>query len=169
MTTLRRRFGVPAVLVLSLAGISVLSGCSLAESVTKGVIDGAEHQYGSFAADTKNQMRKAVTDTLGGAGISADGEVPEGFPNETVTLIGEVRGGGAGPDSSGWVVRTTVSEAHPFGTATKALEKNSNSSTVVESGTDVAYGQFEFDEYTVLLSVESSGDRAMATYVVTKK
>ena len=173
MTTLRRRSVVPVVIALSLTALFSLSGCSAAENVVGGVVGEAQDQIGEAVdgavSDAKEQMDDAISDALGGAGISTDGELPKGFPVEEVPLVGTVEGGGAGPDGSGWVVRTTLAQAATFESAAENLESSDYVASAVDSDADSGFGTYTGSKYTVLLTVDTTDGVATATYVVTKK
>ena len=134
-----------------------IAGCSVAENLVGGVVDEAQGQFDDL-----------VSDTLGGAGISTDGELPTGFPAEDVPLAGTIEGGGTGPDSSGWVVRTTLTGDEQFTTAQTALEDAGYVGTAVNSDADSGFGSFALAPYTVVLTVATDSNGVMtATYVVT--
>ena len=170
MTTLRR---VPAVFALLIVAGFALSGCSAAENVVNGVVSEASDQVGEAvdgAVDSaKSQFDDAVSDALGGAGISTDGELPKGFPVDDVPLVGTVEGGGAGPDSTGWVARTTLTGDESFESAGGALEDAGFDPSAVNSDTDSGFGTYSGTGYTVLLTVGTTDAVMTATYVVTKK
>jgi len=82
--------------------------------------------------------------------------------------VGEVQGGGAGPDSSGWVVVTTLT-THDFAAAQAALEGAGYVASAVNSDADSGFGTFTLAPYTVVLTVATDTDGATtATYIVTK-
>jgi len=173
MTSLRRRVSVPVVIALSLVGMTSLSACGAAENIVGGVVSETQDQVGdavdSAVADAKAQMDDAISDALGGAGISTDGELPKGFPTSKVPIIGTVEGGGVGPDSSGWVVRTTLSQDAPFASAAETLESSDYVASAVNSDADSGFGTYTGKKYTVLLTVETTDGVVTATYVVTNK
>ncbi|MCU1544855.1 MAG: putative secreted protein [Microbacteriaceae bacterium] len=161
MSTSPLRSARPLALALLLAVSPVLVGCSAAENIVGGVVDEAKSQ----AADA---LGDAVSDALGGAGISTDGELPPGFPAAAVPLVGTVQGGGAGPDASGWVVRTRLAAGESFATAQAALEAAGFASSAVNADADSGFGSFALAPYTVALTVAAdSGGIATATYIVT--
>jgi hypothetical protein len=156
MTTSSLRFARPLSIALLIAVAPVLVGCSAAENMVNGVVDEAQSQAGD-----------AISEALGGAGISSDGELPGGFPSDAVPIVGEVQGGGSGPDSSGWVVITTLS-TDDFASAQAALEGAGYVSSAVNSDADSGFGNFVLDPYTVVLTVSTDNDgTTTATYVVT--
>ena len=156
MTTSRTRIARPLFIAAAIALAPALVGCSVAENIVGGVVD-----------EAKNQAGDAVSDALGGAGISTDGELPTGFPGDAVPLVGEVQGGGSGPDASGWVVRTTL-VADDFASAQAALESAGYVSSAVNSDADSGFGTFTLAPYSVVLTTTTDGDGVVtATYVVT--
>jgi hypothetical protein len=79
-----------------------------------------------------------------------------------------VQGGGAGPDASGWVVRTTLGEGETFATAQSALEGAGYASSAVNADADSGFGSFTLAPYTVALTVATDPDGVTtATYIVT--
>jgi hypothetical protein len=162
MSTTSFRLARPLAIALLLAAFPVLVGCSVAENVVNGVVDEATDQVGGAVGD-------AVSEALGGAGISADGQLPPGFPADDVPVVGAVQGGGAGPDSSGWVVISTFGEGESFATAQAALEGAGYVSSAVDADADSGFGNFTLAPYNVALTVATEAGGAMgATYVVTK-
>jgi hypothetical protein len=160
MPTSRSHSARPLAIALLLAVSPVLVGCSAAENVVGGVVDEATQQAGDALGD-------AASDALGGAGISTDGELPSGFPT-AVPLVGVVQGGGAGPDASGWVVRTTLGEGETFVTAQSALEGAGYTSSAVNADADSGFGSFTLAPYTVTLTVATDPDGVTtSTYIVT--
>ena len=150
-----------------------LGGCAAAENVVGGVVSEAQDQVGeavdSAVEDAKAEASKAISEALGGAEITTDGKLPEGFPREQVPIVGEVQGGGAGPDSSGWVVRTTITMAAPFESAAEDLQGSGYVASAVDSDADSGFGHYDGKKYSVLLTVETTDGVVTATYVVTKK
>jgi hypothetical protein len=156
MTTSALRFARPLSIALLIAVAPVLVGCSAAENVVNGVV-----------GEAQNQAEDAISEALGGAGISSDGELPNGFPADAVPVVGEVLGGGSAPDSSGWVVRTNLG-GESFASAQAALEGAGFESSAVNSDADSGFGTFTLAPYSVVLTVSTGSDDAMtATYVVT--
>ena len=156
MTTPRLRFARPLSLALVLFAVPVLAGCSVAENVVNGVVSEAQNQAGD-----------AISEALGGAGVSTDGELPTGFPSDEIPVVGEVQGGGSAPDSTGWVVLTTLT-ADDFASAQAALEGAGYVSSAVNSDADSGFGTFTLAPYTVVLTVATDTDgKTTATYVVT--
>jgi len=156
MTTLSRRARV-SVLTIALLALPALTGCSVAENMVGGVV-----------SEAQGQLDDAVSDALGGAGITTDGELPSGFPTEEIPLAGEVLGGGSAPEGAGWVVRTELAAGDDFATAQAALEDAGYESSAVNSDTDSGFGTFTLTPYTVVLTVATDADVMTATYVVTK-
>jgi hypothetical protein len=156
MTTSRLRFARPLSLALLVAVAPVLVGCSAAENVVNGVVDEAQSQAGD-----------ALSEALGGAGISTNGELPPGFPEDVVPLVGEVQGGGSGPDGTGWAVRTILT-SDDFASAQAALEAAGFVGSAVDADADSGFGTFTLAPHTVVLTVATDADGEMtATYVVT--
>jgi hypothetical protein len=147
---------------LSLAAASALlflpalTGCSIAENMVGGVV-----------SEAQGQLDDAVSDALGGAGITTDGELPGGFPSDEIPLTGTVLGGGSAPEGAGWVVRTELTDAD-FAAAQAALEDAGFESSAVNSDADSGFGTFTLTPYTVVLTVATDADVMTATYVVTK-
>ena len=161
MTISALRFARPLSIALLIAVTPVLVGCSAAENVVNGVVDEAQNQAGD-----------AISEALGGAGISTDGEIPNGFPSDEIPVVGEVLGGGSAPDASGWVVRTTLAEAgasgEDFVSAQAALEAAGFASSAVNADADSGFGTFTLAPYSVVLTVATDSDGVMtATYMVT--
>jgi hypothetical protein len=162
MSTFSRRLARPLAIALLIAATPVLVGCSAAENIVGGVVEEAKNQAGQAAGD-------AVAEALGGAGVSTDGELPPAFPADAVPLVGAVRGGGAGPDSSGWVVLTTFGDGETFDDAQAALEGAGYTAGAVDADADSGFGNFTLAPYNVALTVATEGGGATtATYVVTK-
>jgi hypothetical protein len=156
MTTSRSPIARPLSLALVLFAMPVLAGCSVAENMVNGVVSEAQNQAGD-----------AISEALGGAGVTTDGEMPSGFPSDAIPVVGEVQGGGSGPDSSGWVVVTTLG-ADDFAAAQAALEGAGYVSSAVNSDADSGFGSFTLAPYTVVLTVNTDADGVTtATYVVT--
>ena len=156
MTTSTLKIARPLSLALLVFAAPALAGCSVAENMVNGVVSEAQNQAGD-----------AISEALGGAGVSTDGELPTGFPSDEIPVVGEVQGGGSGPDSSGWVVITTLS-TDDFASAQAALEGAGYVSSAVNSGADSGFGNFVLDPYTVVLTVSTDNDgTTTATYVVT--
>ena len=156
MSTSVLRFARPLSIALLIAVSPVLVGCGAAENMVNGVVDEAQNQAGD-----------ALSEALGGASISTDGELPTGFPLDAIPVVGEVLGGGSAPDASGWVVRTTLG-TDDFASAQAALEGAGFVSSAVNADADSGFGTFTLAPYSVLLTVTTGGDGAVtATYVVT--
>lgn len=147
-----------ALSVALLAGLTpALVGCSVADNVVEGV-----------AGEVRSGVDDAIGEALGGAGITTDGQRPNGFPSDAVPTVGEVVGGGAGPGSSGWVLRTTLSSAAEFSAAQEALEGAGFAASGVSSDAESGFGNFSSADYNVIFTVTTDSDGvATATYVVT--
>jgi hypothetical protein len=156
MTSAALRFARPLSLALLVAVAPVLVGCSAAENVVNGVVGEAQNQAGD-----------AISEALGGAGISSDGELPNGYPADAIPVVGEVLGGGSAPDATGWVVRTALA-GDDFASAQAALEAAGFESSAVNADADSGFGTFALAPYNVVLTVATDSDGEMtATYVVT--
>ncbi|WP_423923154.1 hypothetical protein ACPEEZ_04275 [Frigoribacterium sp. 2-23] len=144
-------------------GLAACSEGSPVDNIVSGAVDG-------LTSTAKQAVDDAVGDALGGAGITTDGSLPEGFPSADVPLVdGTVRGGGAGPNGSGWVAQLTVSGADRFADAQAALEGAGYTAAGVDSDADSAFGTFTGATYRVVLtfSTQASDGAVIATYVVT--
>ncbi len=147
---------------LALASALALTGCSAVDSVVEGVVnEGVEQLQGG--------VDELINEALGGTDISNDGQLPDGFPEADVPLVGEVRGGGAGPNGSGWVAQTTLTDAGQFAEAQTALEDAGFTSSSVSSDENSGFGSFDSSAHTVTLVVATEGSAAVATYIVTPK
>ena len=156
MTTSTLKIARPLSIALLIFLAPALAGCSVAENMVNGVVSEAQNQAGD-----------AISEALGGAGISTDGELPPGFPADQIPVVGEVQGGGSSPESSGWVVLTTLT-TDDFASAQAALEGAGYVSSAVSSDADSGFGTFTLAPYTVVLTVSTDGDGATtAAYVVT--
>ncbi|MCU1423900.1 MAG: putative secreted protein [Microbacteriaceae bacterium] len=159
MATLRARLTAPTAIVIAILATPLLAGCSVAENVVGGVVD-----------EAGSQLEESISDQLGGAGVSTDGELPDGFPAEAIPLVGEVQGGGSAPDSAGWVVRTVLGADERFPAAQAALDEAGYASSAVDSDSDSGFGTFTLEPYTVVLTVATDADGVVsATYIVTNK
>ena len=165
--------------VLLLGAAPILAGCGVAENVVGGIageardsvddaIAGAQDGVDDAVASARDTVDEAIGQAIGGAGITADGELPSGFPADAVPLTGEVLGGGSGPDSTGWVVHTRLAAASDFAAAQAALEGAGFGSSAVDSDADSGFGTFTSNAFRVILTVSTDGDGLVdATYVVT--
>jgi hypothetical protein len=156
MTTSRFRIARPLSLALLIFAAPALVGCSVAENMVDGVV-----------SEAKNQAGDAVSEALGGAGVSTDGQLPAGFPSDQIPLVGEVQGGGSAPGSTGWVVVTTLA-GDDFASAQAALEGAGYAPSAVSGDADSGFGTFTLAPYNVVLTVATDGAGvSTATYVVT--
>lgn len=156
-----------AAAALSLALVAGTSACSTGtplDNIVEGLVQqGVDQLVGGI----DEQIRGLVDDVLGGVELTADGTVPSTFPAE-IPLTGEVLGGGAGPQDSGWVVRTRLEGGLTFSDAAAALESAGFAPSGVSSDATSGYGAFSSAAYRVDLSVATDADGvATATYVVT--
>jgi hypothetical protein len=82
-------------------GLTACGEGSMVDNIVGSAVDqGVESVRGT--------VEDAVGDVLGGASVSTDGTLPESFPTEVPLLDGTVRGGGAGPEGTGWVGETLL-------------------------------------------------------------
>jgi len=87
-----------------------------------------------------------------------------------VVLTGQILGGGAGPEGSGWVARTEIDGGLGFTEAAAALESAGFAPSGVSSNASGGYGAFTSAAFRVDLSVATDGDGIVtATYVVTAR
>lgn len=167
MTAVRPRRLVGAALALALvAGTSACSTGTPIDNIVEGLVQqGVDQLVGGI----DEQIRGLVDDVLGGVELTGDGQVPASFPAD-VPLTGSVLGGGAGPDGSGWVVRTQLDGGLGFGEAAAALESAGFAPSGVSSDAASGYGAFTSAGYRVDLSVATDGEGVVtATYVVTPR
>lgn len=167
MTASRPRRLAGAALALALiAGTSACSTGTPIDNIVEGLVQqGVDQLVGGI----DEQIRGLVDDVLGGVELTGDGDVPASFPAE-VPLTGSVLGGGAGPDGSGWVVRTQLDGGLAFANAAAALEQAGYSASGVSSDATSGYGAFSNAAYRVDLSVATDGAGVVtATYVVTPR
>ena len=167
---MRPRLLVAAVLLLGAAPL--MTGCGIAENAVGGVVDearsGVDDAVGGVIDQARGRLDEAVGDVLGGAAVTSDGELPDSFPVDAVPLTGEVLGGGAAPDSRGWVARTRFSGAGDFPTAQSALEAAGFAFSAVDSDADSGFGTFTSDAYRVVLASATDSDGLVtATWLVT--
>jgi hypothetical protein len=158
-----------AVAALSLALVAGTSACSTGtplDNIVEGLVQqGVDQLVGGI----DEQIRGLVDEVLGGVELTADGTVPASFPSE-VPLTGEVLGGGAGPQGSGWVVRTRLDGGLAFGDAAAALEAAGFTGSGVSADAASGYGAFTGTAFRVDLSVATDADGVVtATYVVTPR
>ncbi|MFP7760984.1 hypothetical protein [Marisediminicola sp. LYQ85] len=146
------------VATLAVAASLTLSGCGVAENALNGAI-----------SEARASVDDAVSEALGGAGISTDGELPSGFPVDDVPLTGDIVGGGAGPQSSGWVVQTRLADIAAFAEVQATLEGAGFESSAVSSDEEAGFGTFTSGAHTVVLAVATGSDGVVtATYAVTR-
>jgi len=144
------------------AGLAACGEGSMVDNVVGSAVDqGVESVRGT--------VEDAVGDVLGGASVSTDGTLPESFPAEVPLLDGTVRGGGAGPEGTGWVAQLTVGSLDDFTTAQAQLEGAGYVASGVDVDGDTALGTFTSETHRVLLTLttQSSDGAVVATYVVT--
>lgn len=167
MTATRSRRIVGAALALALvAGTSACSTGTPLDNIVEGLVDQGVDQ---LLGGVDEQIRGLVDDVLGGVELTGDGQVPASFPEE-IPLTGAVLGGGAGPEGSGWVVRTQLDGGLGFADAAAALEQAGFSPSGVSADAGSGYGAYSSDTFRVDLSVATDGEGVVtATYVVTSR
>ncbi|MFN3707221.1 hypothetical protein [Microcella sp.] len=165
--TQRRRPVVVAALATTIAlSASACSTGTPIDNIVEGLVNQGVEQ---ITTGLDEQIQGLVGDVLGGVEVTTDGSLPSSFPAE-IPLVGEVLGGGAGPDGSGWVVRTRLQDAGAFSEARGALEGAGFTSSGVSSDATSGYGAFTSSAYRVDVSVSTDGQgQVTATYVVTPR
>lgn len=154
---------------VSLALVVGTSGCSTGtplDNIVEGLVQqGVDQLVGGI----DEQIQGLVGEVLGGVELTGDGEVPATFPAE-IALTGTVLGGGAGPEGSGWVVRTQLDGGLAFDDAAAALEQAGFSPSGVSADAGSGYGAFTGEAYRVDLSVATDAEGTVTTtYVVTPR
>jgi hypothetical protein len=157
-----------ATLALAAGLVTGLTACgegSPVDNIVGGAVD-------SGLEDLKGTAQKAVEDAAGealnGAGITTDGTLPASFPAEVPLVPGTTRGGGAGPDGTGWVAQIAVSGADQFTVARQQLEDAGFAASGVDTDAESGFGTFTGAAYRVVLTVSTDSEgQAIATYVVT--
>mgnify|MGYP000067664643 CR=1 FL=1 len=164
MTRTRTRRLAALALAAGLAfGASGCTGSPLDDIVEGVVQQGVDEITGGI----DESVRGLVDGVLGGAAISTDGSLPSGFPNEVV-VTGEVVGGAAGPEGTGWVAQSRLGGGAGFEDAAAALERAGFSPSNVSSDADSGFGSFTSASYRVDLAVATDAEGVVtATYVVT--
>lgn len=164
MVARRRPLAAVALAATIALGASACSTGTPLDNIVEGFVDQGVEQVTSGIDE---QIRGLVGDVLGGVELTTDGSLPSSFP-QGIPLVGEVLGGGAGPEGSGWVARTRLDEASAFTAAQGALEDAGFTASGVSSDATSGYGAFTSAEYRVDLSVATDGQgEVTATYVVT--
>ena len=152
---------------LALALVSATAGCSTGtplDNIVEGLVQQGVEQIGGGIDES---IRGLVGDVLGGVELTTDGQLPSTFPAEVV-LTGQVLGGGAGPEGSGWVARTEMEGGLGFEDAAAALESAGFTPSGVASDAAGGYGAYTSATHRVDLSVATDADGVTtATYVVT--
>lgn len=162
----RRPLAVAALSLVLVTGTSACSTGTPLDNIVEGLVQQGVDQ---LIGGVDEQIRGLVDDVLGGVELTADGTVPSSFPAD-VPLTGDVLGGGAGPQGSGWVVRTRLDGDLAFADAAATLEGAGFTPSGVSSDAGSGYGAFTSDAYRVDLSVATDADGVMtATYVVTAR
>ena len=160
---------IVAVTAISLALVTGTTACSTGTPIDN-IVEGLVQQgVDQLVGGIDDQIRGLVDDVLGGVELTGDGQVPASFPTE-VPLTGDVLGGGAGPEGSGWVVRTQLGAGQGFVEAAAALEQAGYTASGVSSDATSGYGAYSGEAYRVDLSVATDGEGVVtATYVVTPR
>ncbi|UTT62854.1 hypothetical protein [Microcella humidisoli] len=163
---LRQSVAAAAIVIALATGTSACSTGTPIDNIVEGLVQqGVDQLVGGI----DEQIRGLVDDVLGGVELTGDGEVPASFPAE-VPLTGAVLGGGAGPEGSGWVVRTQLDGGLGFADAAAALEQAGFTASGVSSDATSGYGAYSGAAYRVDLSVATDGEGVVtATYVVTPR
>ena len=164
-TSLARSAATLALAAGLVAGLTACGEGSPVDNIVGGAVD-------SGIEDLKGTAQKAVEDAAGealnGAGITTDGTLPASFPAEVPLVPGTTRGGGAGPDGTGWVAQITVSGADQFAVAQQQLEAAGYTASGVDTDAESGFGTFTGAAYRVVLTVSTDSEgQAIATYVVT--
>lgn len=163
--TLTRSAATLALAVGLVAGLTACGEGSPVDNIVGGAVDSGIE---SLKGTAQKAVEDAAGEALGGAGITTDGTLPESFPAEVPLVEGTVRGGGAGPEGSGWVAQITVSGADRFTVAQQQLEQAGYTASGVDSDADSGFGTFTGPAYRVVLTVSTDTDGvSTATYVVT--
>jgi hypothetical protein len=154
----------------ALVGALTLTGCTGTplDNVVEGLVaEGTEQVGEQLQGGAGKLVEGLVDDLLGGTGISTDGQLPPGFPEDDIPLTGTVLGGGSAPNGAGWVVRTKLAAASEFAEAQTALESAGYTASAVNADQNSGFGTFSGAGFTVVLVVSSTSVEATATYVVT--
>ena len=160
----RRRLAAAALAAALLVGTSACSTGTPLDNIVEGLVEqGVDQLVGGI----DDQIRGLVDQVLGDVELSGDGQVPASFPAD-VKLTGTVLGGAAGPEGSGWVVRTQLDTGLGFLDAAAALEQAGYAASGVSNDAGSGYGAYTSAAYRVDLSVATDGEGIVtATYVVT--
>ncbi|MGY6497436.1 MAG: hypothetical protein ACXIUP_04335 [Microcella sp.] len=166
MTVRRRPLAVAALAATLALGVSACSTGTPLDNIVEGLVDQGVEQ---ITTGIDEQVQGLIGEVLGGVEVTTDGSLPSSFPRG-IPLVGEVLGGGAGPDGAGWVVRTRLDDAGAFAAARGALEDDGFASSGVSSDATSGYGAFTSAEYRVDVSVSTDAQgEVTATYVVTPR
>jgi len=156
-----------AALALSAGLVGGLTACgsgSPVDNIVGGAIDSSVE---GLTGTVQQAVEDAAGEVLGGAGVTTDGTLPESFPSDVPLVEGTVRGGGSGPEGSGWVAQVTVAP-DAFAAAQQRLEQAGYTASGVDSDADSGFGTFTGSTYRVLLTVSTDTEGvSTATYVVT--
>ena len=171
------------VTIVAAATLVALGGCSsdavrqatdLGSSVASGVAEGVQGIDGDAIrqgmANVAGGIDGALDAALSGAGVTSDGELPDGFPTKAVPLVdGTVLGGGAGPNGTGWVAQIRASSVDDFAGAAQELTDAGFTASAQRSDGSSAFGLFRSDGYRVVLTFAKGDQGATATYIVTPR
>jgi hypothetical protein len=156
-----------AALALAAGLVGGLTACgsgSPVDNIVGGAIDSSVE---GLTGTVQQAVEDAAGEVLGGAGITTDGTLPESFPSDVPLVEGTVRGGGAGPEGSGWVAQVTVAP-DAFAAAQQRLEEAGYTASGVDSDADSGFGTFTGTAHRVVLTVSTDTEGvSTATYVVT--
>ena len=161
----RRTAGAALVLAL----VAGTAGCATGTPIDN-IVEGLVQQgVDQIAGGIDESIRGLVGDVLGGVELTTDGQLPSTFPADVV-LTGQILGGGAGPEGSGWVARTEIDGGLGFEDAAAALESAGFTPSGVSSDAAGGYGAYTSATHRVDLSVATDADGIVtATYVVTAR
>ncbi|NRD27139.1 hypothetical protein [Frigoribacterium sp. VKM Ac-2836] len=157
-----------AAVALALGLVTGLTACGEGSPVDNIVGGAVDSGIESLKGTALKAVEDAAGEALNGAGITTDGTLPSSFPAEVPLVTGTTRGGGAGPDGTGWVAQVAVSGADQFAVAQQQLEAAGFTASGVDTDADSGFGTFTGATYRVVLTVSTdSAGQSIATYVVT--
>lgn len=145
-------------------------GSAVASNVASGIsnISGGAIQRGM--SNVAGGIDGALNNALQGAQILSNGMLPPGYPTRAVPLVdGEVLGGGAGPNQSGWVVQVRVASLSQFSDAEHLLTNAGFTTTVSHADSGSGFGLFDGEHYRVVMLFSKGSTGVTATYIVTTK
>ncbi|SDJ92496.1 hypothetical protein E3T54_04155 [Cryobacterium sp. Sr8] len=134
-TISRQSLSVSLAIVIAVAGVPLLTGCS-AEGAVNGAVQGAT-----------------------GGDVSLGGKLPTGWPDEVAVIDGELLFGarGAGDNKDGWVVTVKSDATDPLEEARKTLEDAGFVGDTRVSAGDASVVAMKNDTYTVVVASNSDG------------